>query len=1216
MGSTRSFEFVGGGSAKFWEVTWDGREVAVRYGRIGTTGQTTTKTLNTEDAAAVYVDKLIAEKLRKGYLESSTDSPQQSAATPVASAPTVVGAHQEGEPVAAGGNASVAPAVDEDAFVVPPSWHRNLFPRRGAPGAAARKPDLAARAKAVTLLDKLSGHIDRALRHTQTEPEVAAAGLQQLAGSPSPLGAAAVAAAMTNRSTWRERDEPRGLADLWLADYGLSFAVAAAAELLSLGWNHGGYHQPGTTPIHHLRPDEIRSWWAHESGLTVAGRVRAALAVAPDDRYAAAMTVLGPFRQGTLHQRVAAAFLAPTETDWHDETVAAVSAAGNRVLATILLTVVTSPTHVAQAVDHAHDHSVFRSTALLYSFVAGAGPATAPTLAAWFDNAYAEADVKRRLLAVLAAVPGDEAFQLLLDRCDQKYVPAALRDAAGRFPVRGLRLLAGSGRRGLDDLLRAHVLANPEVAERMLPTLPDDAAGRIRAALAATVAVTEASAEALPHLLARPPWLIRRPTRRPVVIDGLVCRDEPTIVWATGEHDTWRDDSSHYRRWSNRDDSWESVAARVRDGRGNWWEAADFFVRAPDEIARPLIGDWRPENLWDGGSWMRMVVGRFELDALPAALDAARRSPVTLAGMLLPYASPEIAVLMVDWLGRLKSTRATVQAWLTRHTAAAARALVPPALGRPGTERRQAERALWALAGGGHADEVRLAAKGYGPAAAEAIDELLAVDPLDALPARIPKLPGWADPGLLPRIQLRDGSGALPLPAASHVITMLAMSRPGDPYAGVAVVKDACEPRSLADLAWALFQNWQAAGTPSKESWVLNALGLVGDDDTVRRLAPVIRAWPGEGGHTRAVAGLDVLAAIGTDVALMHLHGIAQKVKFKGLKERANAKMREVAAGLGLAPDQLADRLVPDLGLDAKGSLTLDYGPRQFVVGFDERLKPYVRDADGKRRKDLPKPGVKDDATLAPAAYQRFAGLKKDVRTIASEQIRRLEQAMVTQRRWTGAEFRQLFVGHPLVWHLVRRLVWGRYDERGELVGALRVAEDRTFADVNDDPVSLPDDAVVGVVHPVHLADSVAAWSEVFADYEILQPFPQLGRDVHTLTGTELTAHRLTRFEGITVHVGKLLGLERRGWYRTSPEDGGVQCNVERELPGGGGVVIGLDPGIAVGLVDEFVDQKLYEIWVRRAQDSYWSDKQVVSFGDLDPVTASEIIRDLEEITA
>jgi len=41
------------------------------------------------------------------------------------------------------------------------------------------------------------------------------------------------------------------------------------------------------------------------------------------------------------------------------------------------------------------------------------------------------------------------------------------------------------------------------------------------------------------------------------------------------------------------------------------------------------------------------------------------------------------------------------------------------------------------------------------------------------------------------------------------------------------------------------------------------------------------------------VKGLEVLATIGSDVALMHLDRIAQKVKFKGLQEKARAKMQQ-----------------------------------------------------------------------------------------------------------------------------------------------------------------------------------------------------------------------------------------------------------------------------------------------------------------------------------
>ncbi|MCQ0014009.1 DUF4132 domain-containing protein [Actinomadura madurae] len=241
------------------------------------------------------------------------------------------------------------------------------------------------------------------------------------------------------------------------------------------------------------------------------------------------------------------------------------------------------------------------------------------------------------------------------------------------------------------------------------------------------------------------------------------------------------------------------------------------------------------------------------------------------------------------------------------------------------------------------------------------------------------------------------------------------------------------------------------------------------------------------GGYGRAVHGLGVLAEIGGDVALTHISGIARKSKHKGLRAEAERRLEAVAKRERLTPDQLADRLVPRFGLDSAGTLTLDYGPRRFVVGFDEQLRPTVADENGRPRTSLPKPGAKDDPDLAPAAHKRFAELKKDVRAVASGEVARLESSMVMGRAWTRAEFAEFLVGHPLMWHLARRLVWLSGDR------AFRIAEDRTFADLDDDAVELPEAATVQIAHPLRLGDSLGAWSELFADYEILQPFPQLG---------------------------------------------------------------------------------------------------------------------------
>lgn len=67
----RHFEFVSGSSSKFWEVTVSGCSVTVCFGRIGTVGQQQTNNFADSNAAQRHADKQIAEKVKKGYLEST-----------------------------------------------------------------------------------------------------------------------------------------------------------------------------------------------------------------------------------------------------------------------------------------------------------------------------------------------------------------------------------------------------------------------------------------------------------------------------------------------------------------------------------------------------------------------------------------------------------------------------------------------------------------------------------------------------------------------------------------------------------------------------------------------------------------------------------------------------------------------------------------------------------------------------------------------------------------------------------------------------------------------------------------------------------------------------------------------------------------------------------------------------------------------------------------
>ncbi|MFI6868905.1 DUF4132 domain-containing protein [Nocardia sp. NPDC050406] len=474
----------------------------------------------------------------------------------------------------------------------------------------------------------------------------------------------------------------------------------------------------------------------------------------------------------------------------------------------------------------------------------------------------------------------------------------------------------------------------------------------------------------------------------------------------------------------------------------------------------------------------------------------------------------------------------------------------------------------------------------------------------DADPARLPaflaapapkksKVPRWLPLPLLPQIRLRDSDSAVPETGVAHLITLLA-SGADEHHPDVMAVAEAADPFYLAEFSWAVFDDWRLAGHPTKDRWALRSLALFATDDTVRRLLPLIREWPSKGGTARAMEGLDVLAAIGSDTALEQLHRLAGRVKQAKLRAYAEEKVAQIGQRLGLDDEQLADRLVPKLGLSRDSTLTLDYGPRQFVVGLDSQLRPSVTVGDTTRR-TLPKPAATDDPDLAPLAQDSFRAFTKELKAVTTEQIRRFEGAMVDGRRWRANLFRQTIVDHPVLGQLARRLVWAVFDQAGAVTGSFRIDSDGTFADAEDEPFELAEEALVGVAHPLHLMGALDTWRGVFADYELLQPFEQLERDLHAFTPEEADSNHLSRFDNWKISTGKAYGLRNRGWdleYSTGYKQFGRHQ-----------VVLRLSAGIRGGYYDDPDEQHILD--VRMAEGS---------FGALDPIAASELLRQLERL--
>ncbi|EJV8880208.1 TPA: WGR and DUF4132 domain-containing protein [Escherichia coli] len=605
------------------------------------------------------------------------------------------------------------------------------------------------------------------------------------------------------------------------------------------------------------------------------------------------------------------------------------------------------------------------------------------------------------------------------------------------------------------------------------------------------------------------------------------------------------------------------------------------------------------------------ILAIFGSAAIPAFMACLQRDPRRLCFFPFFLGVSELALPMAQQLQK-KMSYEDARNWLTDYPRHAAAGLLPVALGKKGKDRDCARQALRLLVNLNQRETIEEIAQGYNqPDVLAALATLFDSDPLEEYPAKIAPLSGFYQFTLWRRPRLKSNNLPLSDDAMRHLGTMLSFPRDITAYAGLDIIREIFTRESLAEFGWDLYTAWTEAGAPAKENWAFTSLGILGNDDTARKLTPLIRAWPGESQHKRAVSGLDVLADIGSDVALMLLNGIARKIKFKALQEHAREKINIVAENRGLTMAELEDRLAPDLGLDSSGSLILDFGPRKFTVGFDETLKPVVCDANGKVLKDLPKPNQSDDKTLATDAVNLFKQLKKDVRAIASQQITRLEQAMCQRRRWTAEQFRLFLVEHPLVRHLTRRLLWGVYNDENALITCFRVAEDSTYSDAQDELFTLPA-GNIGIPHVLEISpESAAAFRQIYADYELLPPFQQLERGSYHLADNERNTHELTRWQGRLCQAGRIVGLERRGWQRL--EESGSVYAMRKTTPHGD-LELETEPFSLIYGETGYGDQLPVESVKITSPDDRYGKQSSLTFSMLDDITASELINDIESL--
>lgn len=481
-------------------------------------------------------------------------------------------------------------------------------------------------------------------------------------------------------------------------------------------------------------------------------------------------------------------------------------------------------------------------------------------------------------------------------------------------------------------------------------------------------------------------------------------------------------------------------------------------------------------------------------------------------------------------------------------------------------------------------------------------------------------LPAWIADANLPPLIWRDGS---PAPVSEPLLWLLKRHPETRGKPALAQLRQRLDTERAADFLWRLVLEWEQNKAPSAQRWILTSLPLFATNRLAERLGEKILEWLPRRGfrYQKAQQGIELLSQFHTDAAIAQLDWLAGKLRFRRLRQAAEDAVDRIAQVRGLGREELADAVVPSLGLDPKGGVDLDYGPRRFRAHVRPDLALVIQDEAGKSRQSLPRPGKHDDPDRANAAVETFHFLKLGLKQQGVHQSRRLERSMVEGRVWSIERWKELFLDHPFLRLLAPRVLWAEIEDAGRIGRGFRVCEDWTFADECDRPLELSG-RPIGIPHPLDLAEPIRRqWRELFVDYRIPFLFDQVDRAVFSITEEDRKAATIERFLGRISRSRWLLEELRRLDWEPGPAGPRAEFDFHYRVFRSAGIVAVLHhswifPGTrsAPGGAPVTLGRVYFGRADVGAVDLELSPRHVLPPDKVPPIIFSETIRDLTEI--
>ncbi|WIH86573.1 DUF4132 domain-containing protein [Brachyspira pilosicoli] len=405
------------------------------------------------------------------------------------------------------------------------------------------------------------------------------------------------------------------------------------------------------------------------------------------------------------------------------------------------------------------------------------------------------------------------------------------------------------------------------------------------------------------------------------------------------------------------------------------------------------------------------------------------------------------------------------------------------------------------------------------------------------------------DENILSNILLKDKQTKAPLKIVQYVfMEYIALKEPS-------ILKDCnkiaefFDNDSFRNALDDIYTNWLNNKADTKLKNILIPYCIFQPEDKLLKLKTQIEEWALNSRGALAAHAVYAIALNASKFALVLVDTMSVKVKNNQVKNAAKDALKKTAKALEISEDELIDKIIPDLDFDKKGMRELHYGgeaDRVFKLQIKNDFTIEVTDSNDKVLKSLPAPNSKDDKAIADASKKELTLIKKNIKMISSNQMRRLNKVLLNGRKWSYKTFTELFVENPIMNIFALKLIWGVYDENNNLIESFRYMEDGSFNTFDEEEYifedSLKNKKNITLVHPIELdEEKLSKWRNQLSDYEILQPINQLDLLFEEVKEEHIKNNKIISFEDKEITAGEIMSMANKMSFERSRdiEDGG-----------------------------------------------------------------------------